>query len=231
MPWKNKSATIDRNARWVRIVTFLPRNPRLLIVDAECFGTLHAMLDSPQLRHRHLDITIVNYNTLPDVPPLPSRWTVRVLRANFYDLGLFKGIWNAIYADLCGVGKHLVQAIRKSLDETHPCAYMATICSGRGQQGWTLAKRLSMAQAAAHARLSVRHEKKQNRSATMCTLEGHNAAFRALYRGRVCVHTWDETVDIISAPIRPRRHFPWMICVRDSCGKIWKLELTDTYAV
>lgn len=231
MPWKNKSATIARNARWVRIVTMLPGNPRLLIVDAECFGTLQAMRGSPQLRRRRLDITIVNYSPLPELPSFPSQWTVRVLHANFYNLELFKGIWNGIYADLCGIGKDLVPAIRNCLDETHPCAYMATICSGRGKRGWTLRKRVSMAHASAQARLSVRNERKQEHSASMCTLEGHNVAFRALYRGCLCVHTWDETVDIISPPIRPRGRFPWMITVRDSCGEIWNLELTDTYAL
>ena len=229
MPWKRKHATLARNDRWIRIVQMLPGCPSLLIVDAACFGTLRAMQASPALRRRRLDITIVNFDKLPSPPKSPSTWTVRVLRGNFYDLGLFAGAWNGIYADLCGVGVGVVDALRGYLDESHPYAFMATICSGRGRRGWTLEKRVSAANASARARLSLRRETKRKRSASMCTLEGHNAAFRRLYQGRVRVHTWENAVDVISKPIRPKGRLPWMIRVRDESGVRWNLELTDVY--
>lgn len=229
-PWNNKHATTPRNARWIRLLNTLRGTPRVLIVDAKCLGTLRAMARS-NLHRRPMYITVVNWSEEIveswDFSRFPSTWCTRGVCADVHDV---VGSYNAVYADICGIGEGLLQAICRMLDDTNANVYMATVCTGSRRRGCTMKQRTSQWNAHARAALSVRREKRMNRkSAAMTTLEGHNSKYRALFsKGtKVHIHTWSDACTIYGKPKRPTKNKPWMICVKTEEHTYWNVELSD----
>jgi hypothetical protein len=155
---------------------------------------------------------------------------VRFVCADFFNAG-FKHEFDGIYADLCGVGDGIVETIRAYIKQRAPVAFIGTMCARSATRGWTIHKRVAAANTAAFAQLSVRREPKPKKGAPMWTVEGHNAAYRALYRGRCIVAAqgpgWDAPLKIVSTPIRPRHGIPWMLHLRGNDRITWQIELSD----
>lgn len=239
MPWKNKFATVQRNARWIRLVESLRTLiPRVLIVDAKCLGTLRSMAHS-DLSRVIMDITVVNWDenivSNWDFSGFPPKWTIEGLCMDIGDVAdVTDGSFNAVYADICGVGNGLVGAISNIVDKTRPYVFMVTVCTGSRRRGRTWIKRKSTWNSEAPAALSIRKEPKPKKSAAMTTLEGHNSKFRAAFQPGTRVHVcgspaedWVKPCVITRKPTRPTSKRPWMLTVKSSNGVHWNVELSD----